>query len=381
MKRSLIAAALVAMGLFVASGAASAQVRAGMGRLEYEANCLACHGKEGKGDGYYGRVINVKVPDITTIAKRNGGTFPVEKVMMLIDGREVPLAHGVRQMPIWGIDYSLKSAEIYKNFPTHDPETYVRVRILALVDYIYQLQGALRPRHPAPPLGPPCGAGSGMPRPCGAPAFASTRLNAPALIARYAPRRRRPSWAVGEEVATVDQRVSASKAQRLDTDPLFDPARFEAAFDRSFSLVAFMMNRHLVDHMVRTSRRFGIDFETLVIWAVVAHQNAAHLLPPGSSPSSILNDVGRLPATATPQLRPLRLRDVTQITGIPRETARRKLKSLGEAGWLLDTKAGWVLNRDRTDPDLRGFTLETARRFLATANDIVQALRDADRAR
>jgi mono/diheme cytochrome c family protein len=141
MKRSLIAAALIGLGLLAVSGVASAQVRADMGRLEYEANCVACHGVGGKGDGYYTKVINAKVPDITTIAKRNGGVFPVEKVMMLIDGREVPPAHGVRQMPIWGIDYSLKSAEIYKNFPTHDPETYVRVRILALVDYLYLMQG------------------------------------------------------------------------------------------------------------------------------------------------------------------------------------------------------------------------------------------------
>lgn len=141
MKRSLIAAALIGLGLLAVTGVASAQVRADMGRLEYEANCVACHGVGGKGDGYYTKVINVKVPDITAIAKRNGGVFPVEKVMMLIDGREVPPAHGVRQMPIWGIDYSLKSAEVYKNFPTHDPETYVRVRILALVDYLYLMQG------------------------------------------------------------------------------------------------------------------------------------------------------------------------------------------------------------------------------------------------
>lgn len=141
MKRIRKAAALVGAVLLATGGAAYAQARTEMGRMEYEANCVACHGQDGKGDGYYGRVINVKVPDITTISKRNGGTFPVEKVMMLIDGREVPPAHGVRQMPIWGIDYSLKAAEIYKNFPTHDPETYVKVRILALVDYVYMMQG------------------------------------------------------------------------------------------------------------------------------------------------------------------------------------------------------------------------------------------------
>lgn len=177
----------------------------------------------------------------------------------------------------------------------------------------------------------------------------------------------------------MDQRVSSDRAVRGDTDFLSDPALLDAAFDRAFSLVAFIMNRHLVDHMVRTSRRFGIDFETLVIWAVVAHQNAAHLMPPGSLPSAALDETGRLPTSDAPRLRPLRLRDVTQITGIPRETARRKLRTLGEAGWLVETEAGWIVNRDRVEPDLREFTLETARRFLAAGNDVVRALRDAER--
>jgi hypothetical protein len=69
---------------------------------------------------------------------------------------------------------------------------------------------------------------------------------------------------------------------------------------------------------------------------------------------------------------------VNQFSGIPRETARRKLKVLQDAGWLLETDDGWVVNRDKTDSDLREFTLETARRFLATANDLVCVLRDAE---
>jgi hypothetical protein len=69
---------------------------------------------------------------------------------------------------------------------------------------------------------------------------------------------------------------------------------------------------------------------------------------------------------------------VNKISGIPRETARRKPKVLQGAGWLVQTDDGWVVNREQTDPDLREFTLETARRFPATANDLVRVLRDAD---
>jgi hypothetical protein len=169
------------------------------------------------------------------------------------------------------------------------------------------------------------------------------------------------------------------RGQRRDLDPLSDPAQFEAAFQRAFSIVAFIANRHLVDHMMRASRAFDIDFEMLVIWAVVAHQNAAHLMPPGSMPSAVLTDVGVLPDTATPQMRPLRLRDVAQITGIPRETARRKLGKLQKRGWLIEARDGWVVDRTRIGPELRAFSLETVRRFLATANDLVHALEDAHR--
>ena len=55
------------------------------------------------------------------------------------------------------------------------------------------------------------------------------------------------------------------------------------------------------------------------------HDGRGHeALPPGSLPSVVLDDRGRLPANAE-GLRPLRQRDVVQITGIPRETVRRKL--------------------------------------------------------
>jgi predicted transcriptional regulator len=166
----------------------------------------------------------------------------------------------------------------------------------------------------------------------------------------------------------------------MHSDPLNSPARFDVAFDRGFSLAAFIMNRHLLDHFVRVSRHFNLDFESVVIWGVVAAQNAAHLMPPGSLPSTRLTTAGRLPRADVAQVRPLRLRDVTQITGVPRETVRRKLRALVEAGWLVETEAGWVVNRDRFEPELREFTRESMRRFLAAAAEVTAVLLDAERA-
>jgi hypothetical protein len=163
----------------------------------------------------------------------------------------------------------------------------------------------------------------------------------------------------------------------MNSDLMNDPERFDAAFDRGFALAAFIMNRHLVDHFVRASRHLSLDFESLIIWAVVAAQNAAHLMPPGSLPSTRLTASGRISDDDAAGLRPLRLRDVTQITGVPRETVRRKLRALAEAGWLVETEGGWVVDRDRIDPELRQFTRESARRFLVAARDVSAVLRDA----
>jgi len=152
----------------------------------------------------------------------------------------------------------------------------------------------------------------------------------------------------------------------------------DKAFDQAFSLVAFVMNRFIVDHMLRSGRRLtGNDFEALVIWGVLAHQNVAHLMPPGSLPTAILTEKGRL-AGDIGRMRPLRLRDITQITGIPRETARRKLARLEADRYVQRGPDGWVVSTERIEPDLREFTRESVYRLLAVADEIMMALQNAD---
>lgn len=149
---------------------------------------------------------------------------------------------------------------------------------------------------------------------------------------------------------------------------------FERAFDHSFSLIAFAMNRHLIDHMLRCTRELGVDFESLVIWGLVCHLNVAHLVPPGSTPDSHLdNEVGRLRRPAQ-GYRPIRLRDLEQIARLPRETIRRRLARLEEQGLLQRTAGGWILREDSIEPSLREFSRETARRQLALSLELDRLL-------
>jgi mono/diheme cytochrome c family protein len=65
--------------------------------------CAACHGADGRGLGPASAALKHAVPDLTLISLRHGGKFPHEQVREIIDGKQPgPLAHGDREMPIWG---------------------------------------------------------------------------------------------------------------------------------------------------------------------------------------------------------------------------------------------------------------------------------------
>ena len=130
------------------SAAASAAVAAerkpvvDIGKNEYVNSCALCHGLDGKAGGTVNELLKKAPPDLTTLAKRNGGVFPFQRVYSVIDGREGIKAHGSWEMPAWGSRYSTertKAAEYYMDVP-YDMEMFVRSRILALIDYLNRIQ-------------------------------------------------------------------------------------------------------------------------------------------------------------------------------------------------------------------------------------------------
>jgi mono/diheme cytochrome c family protein len=68
----------------------------------YRAHCASCHGVDGHGDGPVAASLNVEVPDLTRISRRQGGRFPADQLRKIIDGRTTVPPHGTRTMPVWG---------------------------------------------------------------------------------------------------------------------------------------------------------------------------------------------------------------------------------------------------------------------------------------
>ena len=139
MRMSALSTAILATALIGVSGIASAAEKMDVGKREYQSNCASCHGVQGKGDGVNKPYLTKSPTDLTVLAKQNGGVFPLARVYEVIDGRQDVKGHGSRDMPVWGYDYSVKAAEYYIDVP-YDPESYVRARIMALIEYINRLQ-------------------------------------------------------------------------------------------------------------------------------------------------------------------------------------------------------------------------------------------------
>jgi mono/diheme cytochrome c family protein len=102
------------------------------GSTIYKTYCAVCHGKEATGDGPLASSLRFAPPDLTLLAKRNGGAYPADLVFNIIDGRKPVKGHGGPDMPIWG-DAFKQSAEGYT-------EEKVKQRIDALVDFLKWLQ-------------------------------------------------------------------------------------------------------------------------------------------------------------------------------------------------------------------------------------------------
>ena len=105
------------------------------GHTLYQTYCAQCHGADGKGGATDSLRATVKVPDLTTIARRNDGVFPVGKVYDMISGSELLPAHGTRLMPVWGT-----ALQAEPGLAADTPAVVARGRILSMVAYLATLQ-------------------------------------------------------------------------------------------------------------------------------------------------------------------------------------------------------------------------------------------------
>jgi len=105
-------------------------IRSTKGADLFRAYCASCHGTNAQGHGPAAAALRATVPDLTLIARRNGGEFPVERVRRIITGDHVLASHGSREMPVWGPIFHQVEADIDRG----------NVRMENLIKYLESIQ-------------------------------------------------------------------------------------------------------------------------------------------------------------------------------------------------------------------------------------------------
>jgi mono/diheme cytochrome c family protein len=96
--------------------------------------CVSCHGTRGEGDGTVAPFFKLTPPDLTQLSRRSSGQFPAERVRKIIDGRENPLPHGSREMPVWGMVLTPTAGD------KPDGQKQAAASIQLLVEYLRTIQ-------------------------------------------------------------------------------------------------------------------------------------------------------------------------------------------------------------------------------------------------
>jgi len=109
------------------------------GRSLYLRYCAACHGREGRGDGFVAPALGQKPTDLTQIAAEHGGRFPLDEVIDAIDGTRTVRAHGVSEMPVWG--------EVFRADGAFAGQARKREMVKLIADHVSTLQSPKPPSH------------------------------------------------------------------------------------------------------------------------------------------------------------------------------------------------------------------------------------------
>lgn len=126
------------VGLFLVAIAAP-PARAGTNGVEeghsyYTRYCASCHGRAADGHGPVAPVLRNPPTDLRRLGERYGRPLPVGEIARFIDGSKSVVAHGNREMPVWGERFTDVDAE----GNVHDSE--MRTKIAKIVTFLSSIQ-------------------------------------------------------------------------------------------------------------------------------------------------------------------------------------------------------------------------------------------------
>lgn len=129
--------------------------------------------------------------------------------------------------------------------------------------------------------------------------------------------------------------------------------------------LTFAINDFHLKHLIRVYKAFKRDIESAIVLGEIAHHNARLLFPHKGIRRLEQNEIRN-------SLRGSNAHSISLSSGIPRETVRRKIKKLIDAGYITYNKQNHLVITALPKEEFGEFSKETLGLFF----DFIDELRD-----
>jgi hypothetical protein len=136
--------------------------------------------------------------------------------------------------------------------------------------------------------------------------------------------------------------TSDGKIMKVGRSPNDAPGRVDdvrSAFEDNYLLFQYQWVEFFIEHLSDISRAFRGDLQAMIVLAIVGQVQIRAM--------KVAARAGLDPQSLRPERLSITASRIADVTGIPRETARRKLTALERRGWIVRGEEGaWRLAVD-----------------------------------
>jgi hypothetical protein len=152
-------------------------------------------------------------------------------------------------------------------------------------------------------------------------------------------------------------------------------------YEQRMRYLSYLINDFILWQLARVRQRFDGDVDAALILGEIAHYNVRkNFQQLFSLDQESISGLEKIIIESSPDLVLLKSSNTLSIsnaTGIPRETVRRKIQWLEQRGWVLKGDTGALTVTATPAKDFADFNFETLERFIATADIVRQILEPA----
>lgn len=147
-------------------------------------------------------------------------------------------------------------------------------------------------------------------------------------------------------------------------------------FDQNFYRVSYLLSRFMVPYMRSVYREFDGDVLLNIVIGEIGTRNLGQFYEANRNSKTFETRLGDV-SEHQRVLRPCNALSISDASGIPRETVRRKVNILIQRGWVSQNERGHLYLTPEVANHFQRFLLELIEELLPAARELAEVLEQA----